>query len=283
MKKDFLVCIDSDGCAFDTMEIKHKECFCPAYIDYFGLQAVSKYAREAWEFVNLYSSLRGIHRLLALIKSLDFLSERKEVLERGFATPKLEQFRQYISEGRALSNAGMEEYLIERPDAEEIRNILKWSVNVNDRIAEMVHGVPPFPHVRDSLCRLSEYAEIVIVSATQTRAVEREWEEHDLKRFVTAVNGQENGTKKEIIASLKALFAPDHILMIGDAPGDQSAAHSNGVLFYPICPNQEAKSWETFDEYMKYFLNGTYKGEAEDQTIAYFNTLLPNEPAWARG
>lgn len=283
MKKDFLVCIDSDGCAFDTMEIKHKECFCPAYIDYFGLQAVSKYAREAWEFVNLYSSLRGIHRLLALIKSLDFLSERKEVLERGFATPKLEQFRQYISEGRALSNAGMEEYLIERPDAEEIRNILKWSVNVNDRIAEMVHGVPPFPHVRDSLCRLSEYAEIVIVSATQTRAVEREWEEHDLKRFVTAVNGQENGTKKEIIASLKTLFAPDHILMIGDAPGDQSAAHSNGVLFYPICPNQEAKSWETFDEHMKYFLNGTYKGEAEDQTIAYFNTLLPNEPAWTRG
>ena len=44
MSKEYLVCIDSDGCAFDTMEIKHKECFCPAYINYFGLQAVSKYA-----------------------------------------------------------------------------------------------------------------------------------------------------------------------------------------------------------------------------------------------
>jgi len=26
---DFFVGIDSDGCAFDTMEIKHKECFTP--------------------------------------------------------------------------------------------------------------------------------------------------------------------------------------------------------------------------------------------------------------
>lgn len=42
-----LVCIDSDGCAFDTMEIKHKECFCPAYIGHFSLQPISKYAREA--------------------------------------------------------------------------------------------------------------------------------------------------------------------------------------------------------------------------------------------
>ena len=24
---DRLVCIDSDGCVFDTMELKHKECF----------------------------------------------------------------------------------------------------------------------------------------------------------------------------------------------------------------------------------------------------------------
>ena len=58
MSKKFLVCIDSDGCAFDTMEIKHKECFCPSYINYFGLQAVSKYARDAWDFANLYSCWR---------------------------------------------------------------------------------------------------------------------------------------------------------------------------------------------------------------------------------
>ncbi|NIV35959.1 MAG: HAD family hydrolase, partial [Anaerolineae bacterium] len=47
----FFVGIDSDGCAFDTMEIKHKECFTPNTIKHWSLQAVSKYARQASEFV----------------------------------------------------------------------------------------------------------------------------------------------------------------------------------------------------------------------------------------
>ena len=48
---DYLVGIDSDGCVFDTMELKHKECFIPNIIRYWKLQAISKYAREAAEFV----------------------------------------------------------------------------------------------------------------------------------------------------------------------------------------------------------------------------------------
>jgi len=42
----FFIGFDSDGCIFDSMEIKHKECFCPAYIKHFDLQVVAKYARE---------------------------------------------------------------------------------------------------------------------------------------------------------------------------------------------------------------------------------------------
>ena len=34
---DCLVAIDSDGCAFDSMEIKHKECFIPNTIKYWVL------------------------------------------------------------------------------------------------------------------------------------------------------------------------------------------------------------------------------------------------------
>ncbi|NLE36422.1 MAG: HAD family hydrolase, partial [Pirellulaceae bacterium] len=54
-KNRYFVGIDSDGCAFDTMELKHKECFIPNIINYYELQGISKYAREAAEFVNLYS------------------------------------------------------------------------------------------------------------------------------------------------------------------------------------------------------------------------------------
>ena len=76
---EVFVGIDSDGCVFDTMEIKHKECSIPNVINHWDLRAVSKYAREAGEFVNLYSEWRGINRWPALMVVFDLLSERPEV------------------------------------------------------------------------------------------------------------------------------------------------------------------------------------------------------------
>lgn len=282
-KKPFLVCIDSDGCAFDTMEIKHKECFCPAYIEYFGLQAVSKYARDAWDFANLYSRYRGIHRLLSLLKALEVLAERREVQERHFTPPALTELRSYVQQGLPLSNAGLQAYLDQHPDAQDIRTALEWSVEVNQRVGRMVHGVPPFPHMRESLEKLSCHADIVIVSATQQLALEREWGEHNLLPLVSAVKGQESGSKKEIIAALRGDYSHDHVLMIGDAPGDLEAARANDALFYPICPDQEAESWAAFARCMDAFLNGSYAGLMEAEQIAHFETLLPDEPAWKRG
>src|ERR1700732_2391155 len=82
-RHDFLVGIDSDGCAFDTMEVKHKECFIPNIIHHYNLAGVSKYAREAAEFVNLYSKSRGINRFPALVEALELLRQRPEVRARG--------------------------------------------------------------------------------------------------------------------------------------------------------------------------------------------------------
>src|SRR6185503_21352668 len=80
--KEFFVGIDSDGCIFDSMEIKHKECFTPMYIKHFRLQPVSKYARECWDFVNLYSKTRGANRFPALVRALNLLRERPQVQAR---------------------------------------------------------------------------------------------------------------------------------------------------------------------------------------------------------
>src|SRR5438445_13268215 len=85
--KEFFVGIDSDGCVFDTMEIKHKECFAPMFIKHFDLQAVSKYAREVWDFVNLYSKTRGANRFPALSRALNLLREPPEVAARKVALP----------------------------------------------------------------------------------------------------------------------------------------------------------------------------------------------------
>jgi len=282
MAKDFLVCIDSDGCVFDTMEIKHKECFCPAYISYFGLQPVSRYAREAWDFANLYSAFRGVNRFPVLLKALDVLRDRKEVLDRNFNTPRLDSLRAYIDSGNPLNNAGLMAYVAEHPEDSEMQNVLAWSLAVNKRIAEMVHGVPPFPYVAKCLQALSEFADIVIVSATETKALQREWQSGGLLELVTEVCGQEIGSKKEIIARYRNSYPDGHVLMIGDAPGDRDAAKANGVLFYPICPDREAKSWEQFGQTMEAFRKGCY-GQLEKEKIAYFETLLPDTPAWERG
>ena len=136
--------------------------------------------------------------------------------------------------------------------------------------------------VRECLEKLSEHADIVIVSATQQLALEREWSEHDLLPMVAAVKGQESGTKKEIIASIKDDYEPGHVLMIGDAPGDHAAAVANGALFYPIRPDQEAESWGEFGECIDAFLSGTYAGAMEAERIERFEKMLPTQPAWTK-
>lgn len=279
-RKPYLICIDSDGCALDTMEIKHKECFCPAFINAFDLQPVSKYAREAWEFFNLYSSCRGMNRFLTLLKSLDQLAQRPEVAERGFVPPVLSQLREYVAQGRPLNNDGLEEYLQQHPQCAELQRVLDWSLDVNRRVAELVRGVKAFPHVKESLEEMSQYADIVIVSATQTKALEREWEENGLLPLVKAVHGQESGSKKEVLAACKDGYAPENVIMVGDAPGDREAAEANGVAFYPICPEQEARSWAAFRENMQCFMAGAYAAR-QQENIAYFETLLPEHPTFA--
>ena len=223
-----------------------------------------------------------MNRFPVLLKALDVLRDRKEVLDRNFKTPRLDSLRAYIDSGNPLNNAGLMAYVAEHPEDSEMQNVLAWSLSVNKRIAEMVHGVPPFTHVADCLQALSEFADIVIVSATETKALQREWQSGGLLELVTEVCGQEMGSKKEIIARYRNSYPEGHVLMIGDAPGDRDAAKANGVLFYPICPDQEAESWEQFGQAMDAFRKGCY-GQMEKEKIAYFETLLPDTPAWERG
>ena len=93
----FFVGIDSDGCAFDTMELKHKECFAPNTIKHWGLQPVSKYARQAAEFVNLYSKWRGINRWPALMMVLDLLRSATGSSARH-GHPQADSLRAFIAQ-----------------------------------------------------------------------------------------------------------------------------------------------------------------------------------------
>ena len=280
----FFVGIDSDGCAFDTMEIKHKECFTPNTIKHWSLQAVSKYAREASEFVNLYSKWRGINRWPALVMVFDLLRERPEVVARHVVPPEAPYVRQFIADDRyPKSNDGLQAFMAEHSDP-ELDTAWAWTTGVNDTVTDMVHGVPPFPWVRESLSFLEDKADMIVVSATPLEALAREWEEHGIAQYVRDIAGQEMG-KKALHQKLAGAdkYPPDRILMIGDAPGDMNAARANNALFYPINPGFEEGSWKRFyEEAVHAFLAGEYAGPYEARLIAEFEALLPDVPPWKR-
>ncbi|MGQ9607041.1 MAG: HAD family hydrolase [Thermogutta sp.] len=278
-KHDFLVGIDSDGCAFDTMELKHKECFIPNIIYYFNLQGVSKYAREVAEFVNLYSKSRGINRFPALIETLQRLRRRPEVKARGVPIPLPESLMQWMSREKKLGNPALEKAVAESGDA-ELARALEWSKAVNRSVEWMVHGVPPFPCVRESLQALADKADILVVSATPEEALRREWQEHGLDVYVRAILGQESGTKKDFLA-LAAKYPSGHALMVGDAPGDHQAAVANHALFFPINPGDEEASWRRFlEEGLQRFLQGNFAGEYQQALLAEFDRRLPAQAPW---
>ena len=280
--KDFFIGIDSDGCVFDTMEVKHKECFTPMFVKHFHLQPVSKYAREAWDFVNLYSKTRGVNRFPALSRALKLLRDRPEVQARGVKIPDTKALDEWIARETKLGNATLKKEVESGNTA--LQQIYEWSVAVNKFIEEMVYGVPPFPLFRESLLRMVEKADVIVVSQTPTEALVREWQEHDIAQYVRLICGQEMGTKTEHIKyAAGGKYRPEKMLMIGDAPGDFKAAKANGALFYPINPGNEEASWKRFhDEALERFFQGTYAGEYEQKLIAEFDRCLPEHPAWER-
>lgn len=280
-QQDFFIGIDSDGCAFDSMELKHKECFCPNFIKYFGLQAVSKYARETWDFVNLYSKTRGYNRFRAVLVALDLLRERPEVQARGVQIPEMPGLREWIRRETKLGNPALEAELEQNPDP-DLELALQWSDGVNRSVEEIVFNLPPFPYLTRSLQKLQGRADVIVVSQTPLEALQREWQEHGIDGYTRLIAGQEMGTKSEHISlAADGKYAPDHILMIGDAPGDLKAAQANQARFYPIIPGREEQSWQRFyEEGLEHFLNATFKGEYEQQLAAEFNASLPEEPSW---
>ena len=278
-EKEFFIGIDSDGCVFDTMEVKHKECFIPQFINTYELQGVSKFAREAAEFVNLYSKSRGCNRFNALVEQLDWLSKRPEVKERGVKVEVPPGVLKWIKEETKLGNPALKEAVEKSGDA-DLKQALDWSLAVNKAVGDIVRGVPPFPFVKECLTKLQPLSDMVVISATPNEALEREWEEHGIQHFVRAICGQEAGTKKETLAAAAA-YEPGKRLMIGDAPGDYKAAVANDCLFYPINPGHEDASWKRFlEEGIDRFTSGTFAGDYQTKLLTEFDSYLPEKPSW---
>jgi len=288
-KKKFFVGIDSDGCAFDTMGIKQRECFCPWMIGYFGLQPVAQAARECKEFADLFSKTRGYNRHKTTKRILtELLPSHPMVKARNFKVPQFPHYFKWVDAPKSvLSNDGLKAAIQATTDVEAKRELelaLEWSERVNSAIKDIVKGMPPFPFVRESLEKIAPLADVIVVSATPCEALTREWEEHDIAKYAEVIAGQEMGKKAQHLEyAAKGKYEKNHVLMIGDAPGDMKAAKANDALFYPVNPGGETESWKRFhNEAFDKFINGRYAGEYEERLIAEFDSYLPETPPWEK-
>lgn len=268
-----MVAVDSDGSVFPTMEIKQKECIHPAVMDQWGLWKIEKEVRLVAEWVNLYSVHRGTNRFFALKMVFDYLRKMPSVREKGVAIRLTEDLGDFLESGLPTSNEALVEYTAEHP---ELKDVLDWSRSVNKRIAERCRRIPPFPFVRESLEKMHEASDLVVVSATPTETLITEWRESGLEQTVVSIAGQEFGSKQEQLQVFcVAEYPADRVLMVGDAPGDLKAVKAFNGLFFPINPGRESLSWKRFfDESGNRFLSGAYAGAYESSLIREFETIL---------
>lgn len=265
-KKEYLLCVDSDGCAMDTMDIKHIKCFGPCMVEEWGLDAWKEAILTRWNEINLYTMTRGINRFKGLAMAL------KEIDEQYTKIEDIELLCRWAEESNELSNAAVARE-IENSGSIVFKKALSWSQKVNEAINALPFEVKkPFEGVKEALAYAHQYVDIAIVSSANYEAVVEEWELYGLLEHVDIIMSQNVGSKAFCIGEmLKKGYAIDKVLMTGDAPGDFDAAKKNDVFYYPILVRHEKESWDEFKETaVLRLINGEYGGEYQMRKIEQF-------------
>lgn len=262
----FAVCVDSDGCAMDTMNIKHIRCFGPCMVEEWGLEAWRDAILDRWNVINLYSGTRGINRFKALAMALEEINDQYTPIEG------VDLLSAWAKNAPELSNDAVAKKEKEHPIFEKA---LRWSRAVNRSIEALPpEEVKPFAYVKEALAAAHRQADVVVVSSANPEAVRNEWKRFHLLEEVDLLCTQEMGSKAYCIGKLVEK-GYDAILMCGDAPGDEQAARKNQVLYYPILVNREDESWKRFlDEALEKFLKNEYAGAYQQARLDEFNANL---------
>lgn len=269
-KKEYLICVDSDGCAMDTMDIKHIRCFGPCMVEEWDLYDWGTPILTRWNEINLYTMTRGINRFKGLAKML------REVHETYVEIEGIEVLEKWVEESPELSNGALEKAIAET-DSIILKKALSWSKHVNESITELPEEEKrPFEGVKEGLVYAHQYADIAIVSSANLQAVLDEWELYGLLEHVDIVLSQNVGSKAFCIQELlKKGYDKEKVFMTGDAPGDYEAAKKNGVFYYPILVRHEKESWEEFRKTaVSKLLDGSFGGSYQEEKLQAFTENL---------
>lgn len=120
-KEAFVFCVDSDGCAMDTMTYKHQLFFGPIAAEVFGVTNTEVFLKE-WDRVNLYSRTRGVNRFVGLVMGLDYAGLKG-----------IDRLKDWVANTKSLSNASLEAELAKEA-GDDLQKALEWSNEVNRQI-----------------------------------------------------------------------------------------------------------------------------------------------------
>lgn len=265
-KKEYLICVDSDGCAMDTMDIKHIRCFGPCMVEEWGLSEWEGPILARWNNINLYTMTRGINRFKGLAMAL------KEINETYTEIEDIDVLDAWVESSPELSNPALERAIAQN-DNICLKKALSWSEKVNENINALPFEVKkPFEGVKEALAYAHERADVAIVSSANLQAVVEEWELYGLLDHVDILLAQNVGSKAFCIQELlKKEYKRENVMMTGDAVGDFDAAKKNDVFYYPIRVRHEKESWIEFkDKAVDNLVNGNYGGAYQEAQIEMF-------------
>lgn len=242
-RKDYLICIDSDGCAIDTMDIKHIHCFGPCIIREWGLEPWRDKVQKHWNEINLYTMTRGINRFKGLGMALLEVNRQYKPIEG------ISQLLQWIDTANELSNENLEQ-AVKETGSSVLNKVLNWSIQVNQSIAALPQEEKrPFDGVAAGLRKAHECADVAVVSSANQQAIIEEWTRYKLLQHTDIILSQDAGSKSYCIKRLlEKGYERGRVLMVGDAPGDQEAAEENKVLYFPVLVGREQESWKRLTE-----------------------------------
>lgn len=153
-----------------------------------------------------------------------------------------------------------------------LKKALRWSQAVNREIEQLPEeSKRAFAGVKEGIPLIHQYADIAVVSSANQDAVVKEWGANGLLRDVDIVLAQNAGSKAGCIRELLRYGYPaDHVMMVGDAPGDRGAAEANGVWFYPILVTREYESWRELPGIVKRLAGNAFGRDDQKRLLEEF-------------
>ena len=242
--EQFVFCVDSDGCAMDTMTYKHQLFFGPLAADYFAVADQASFLKE-WDRINLYSRTRGVNRFVGLVMGLEYAG-----------VTGIDALKQWVQHTASLSNQSLEAELLKRP-SDDLQKALDWSNEVNRQIEAYQGEALAFPGALSGLKALHQLGRVFVVSSANKEAVQKEWQDQGLMAHIDDLYCQDRGKKESVIAQLiDEGYEREGMMMIGDSPGDLAAAEQNQITFFPILVGKEASSWQDLSHAAEAFTTG---------------------------